>query len=87
MGRWSLVVILAITTASTACPAHADEAPPAPEQVTALSPELRQAAGLEREVDLIGMGRHFEIWDRAKHQAQEAAVIEAGMPDAVRDIV
>lgn len=52
-----------------------------------ISPELRQAAGLEREVDLIGMGRHFEIWDRAKHQAQEAAVIEAGMPDAVRDIV
>ena len=43
MGRWCLVVILAITTASTACPAHADEAPPAPEQVTALSPELRQA--------------------------------------------
>jgi len=52
-----------------------------------ISPELRLAAGLERDVDLIGMGRHFEIWDRAKHQAQEAAVIEAGMPDAVRDIV
>ncbi|MGA8010611.1 MAG: division/cell wall cluster transcriptional repressor MraZ [Thiomonas sp.] len=52
-----------------------------------ISPELRQVSGLEREVDLIGMGKHFEIWDRAKHQAQEATVIEAGMPDAVRDIV
>ena len=52
-----------------------------------ISPELRLAAGLEREVDLIGMGKHFEIWDRARHQAQEATVIEAGMPEAVRDIV
>lgn len=43
MGPWWILVILAITTASTACPAHADEAPPAPEQVMALSPELRQA--------------------------------------------
>lgn len=52
-----------------------------------VSPELRLAAGLEREVDLIGMGSHFELWDRATHQAREAQVIEAGMPDAVRDIV
>jgi MraZ protein len=52
-----------------------------------ISPELRLASGLEREVDLIGMGRHFEIWDRVRHQAQEATVIEAGMPEAVRDIV
>lgn len=52
-----------------------------------ISPELRLAAGLERDIDLIGMGSHFEIWDRATHRAREAAVIEAGMPDAVRDIV
>ncbi len=52
-----------------------------------ISPELRLAGGLERDIDLIGMGSHFEIWDRATHQAREAQVIEAGMPDAVRDIV
>ncbi|MDE2252818.1 MAG: division/cell wall cluster transcriptional repressor MraZ [Betaproteobacteria bacterium] len=52
-----------------------------------LSPELRAAARIEREIDLIGMGSHFEVWDRATHQSREAAVIEAGMPDAVREIV
>ncbi len=52
-----------------------------------IPPELRAAARIEREIDLIGMGSHFEVWDRATHQAREAAVIEAGMPDAVRDIV
>ena len=52
-----------------------------------IAPELRAAAHIERDVDLIGMGSHFEVWDRATHQAREAAVIEAGMPDAVRDIV
>ncbi len=52
-----------------------------------ISPELREAAGLVREIDLIGMGSHFEIWDRATHKAREQAVIEAGMPAAVTDIV
>ena len=51
------------------------------------SPELRAAARIERDIDLIGMGTHFEIWDRATHQAREAAVIDAGMPEAVRNIV
>ncbi len=52
-----------------------------------ISPELRAVARIERAIDLIGMGSHFEIWDRATHQSREAAVIEAGMPEAVRNIV
>ncbi|RDS99821.1 transcriptional regulator MraZ, partial [Burkholderia contaminans] len=28
-----------------------------------VSPELRMAAGLEKEVMLLGMGSHFELWD------------------------
>ena len=28
--------------------------------------ELRSAAGLEREVMLLGMGAHFELWDVAR---------------------
>ena len=50
-------------------------------------PELRAGARIERDIDLIGMGSHFEVWDRATHQQREAQVIAAGMPDAVRDIV
>ncbi|WP_394000087.1 tetratricopeptide repeat protein [Luteimonas sp. WGS1318] len=43
MGRWFLAVILAIAASTTARAAHADETPPSPEQVMAISPELRQA--------------------------------------------
>lgn len=40
-----------------------------------VSPELRVAAGLVREVKLIGMGDHFELWDKATHDAEEAAAL------------
>lgn len=30
-----------------------------------VSPELRTAADLNREVMLLGLGAHFELWDRA----------------------
>jgi len=50
-----------------------------------VSPELRQAAGLTREVMLLGMGRHFELWDKATYEAKEAEAMQAGMPDAFRD--
>jgi MraZ protein len=30
------------------------------------SPELRAAVGLDKEVMMMGMGSHFEIWDAAK---------------------
>lgn len=52
-----------------------------------IPPALREAVGLARDVDLIGMGSHFEIWDRETHKAKEQAVVEAGMPAAVTDIV
>jgi MraZ protein len=48
-----------------------------------ISPELRASVGLEREVMLMGMGSHFEIWDAAKLAANEAAAIEAGTPDVL----
>lgn len=50
-----------------------------------ISPELRQAAGIEREVVLLGMGRHFELWDRATYQAQEAEAMQGEMPDVFKD--
>ncbi len=50
-----------------------------------ISPELRSTAGLTREVMMIGMGTHFEIWDAAKLAASEQQAIEAGMPEALSD--
>jgi MraZ protein len=50
-----------------------------------VSPELRAAAGLTRDVMLLGMGSHFELWDSARYAAHEAAVMQQGLPDALRD--
>ena len=47
------------------------------------SPELRAAASLTREVMMLGMGSHFEIWDSALLAAKEREAIEAGMPEAI----
>lgn len=48
-----------------------------------ISPELRSAVGLARDVMLLGMGSHFEIWDAAKLDESEAAAVAAGMPDVL----
>lgn len=50
-----------------------------------ISPELRSAAGLTRDVRLIGMGSHFEIWDAAKLADSESAAIANGMPDVLNN--
>lgn len=50
-----------------------------------IAPELRSAVGLARDVMLLGMGSHFEIWDAAKHADREAQTIAAGMPESLRD--
>ncbi|MDP3621729.1 MAG: division/cell wall cluster transcriptional repressor MraZ [Polynucleobacter sp.] len=49
-----------------------------------VSPELRAAAGIEREVILLGMGSHLELWDAATYAAKEQAAIAQGMPDALK---
>ncbi len=48
-----------------------------------ISPELRAAIGLEKEVMMLGMGTHFEIWDAAKLAADEASAVAGGMPDVL----
>lgn len=50
-----------------------------------VSPELREAAGLSKEVILMGMGTHFELWDKAIYQAKEAAARKQAMPDVFKD--
>ncbi|MBC2770353.1 division/cell wall cluster transcriptional repressor MraZ [Pusillimonas minor] len=50
-----------------------------------VSPELRQAAGLTRDVMLLGMGSHFELWDAEAWARNEAEALSQGMTDALDD--
>jgi MraZ protein len=48
-----------------------------------IAPELRNAVGLARDVMLLGMGSHFEVWDATKLAESEAQAVAAGMPDVL----
>jgi len=48
-----------------------------------IAPELRSAAGMTREVMMMGMGAHFELWDTAELERREAEDLAKGMPDAL----
>ncbi len=48
-----------------------------------IAPELRDAVGMQRDVMLLGMGTHFEIWDAAKLAESEAQAVAQGMPDVL----
>jgi MraZ protein len=49
-------------------------------------PELRQFAGLVRDVTLLGMGGHFELWDTARYAAKEQEVMRNPMPEVLMDL-
>ena len=49
-----------------------------------IAPELRASAGLVRDVMLLGMGSHFELWDAERHAAHEVAVMQSPMPDSLK---
>jgi MraZ protein len=51
-----------------------------------IASELREAAGIGREVVLLGMGAHFEMWDAAVLVAKEAEAIAGGIPEALSGI-
>lgn len=50
-----------------------------------ISPELRAFAALTKDVMLLGMGSHFELWDAARYAEHEAQVMQSEMPDALKD--
>ncbi len=50
-----------------------------------VAPELRDAVGLSRDVMMLGMGSHFEVWDAAKLAADEQQAVASGMPDVLSD--
>ena len=49
-----------------------------------ISPELRVAANIEREIILLGMGSHLELWDAQIYSTKEQAAIVQGMPEALK---
>lgn len=51
-----------------------------------LPPELRAWAGLEKDVVFMGMGNRFELWDKARYEAHEAAVLEQDMSAQLNDL-
>ena len=53
-----------------------------------VSPELREAAGIDKDsaVMLLGMGSHFELWDKAAYVAHEAQVKATEMPPVLQDL-
>jgi MraZ protein len=42
--------------------------------------ELRTPSGLERDVMLLGMGAHFELWDLARLATHEREQLAGGLP-------
>ena len=49
-----------------------------------IAPELREAAGLERNVMLLGMGPHLELWDAQRYAAADAEAMNSPMPDELK---
>lgn len=47
-----------------------------------VAPELREAAGLERDVMLSGVGEHFELWEPARMRELELKHLAEGGLDA-----
>ena len=52
-----------------------------------ISPELRAAAGLAKDVMLLGMGSHFELWDAQRYAAHEAEAMQQDMPDVLQGLL
>jgi MraZ protein len=50
-----------------------------------VSPELRNAAGISKEVVLLGMGSYLELWDGAAYAEKEAEAMKGAMPDVFKD--
>ncbi len=55
-----------------------------------IPPELRRYAGLERDVMLLGMLTHLELWDEQRYRDHEAASAKTALtalPEAARKLM
>lgn len=50
-------------------------------------PELRAAAGLDKELLLVGNGHLLELWDKQRFNEQEALTVAGGMPPEIKSFV
>jgi MraZ protein len=50
-----------------------------------VAPELRAYAGIEKDVVLMGMGGHLELWDASRYAAHEATALGQPMPESLQD--
>jgi MraZ protein len=50
-----------------------------------VSPELRAAVGMTRDTLLLGMGSHFELWDKPTYDAKEAEALKGATSQVVKD--
>jgi MraZ protein len=50
-----------------------------------ISPELCAAAGISKDTMLLGMGNHFELWDKATYETLEAQAMQGEMPDVFKE--
>ena len=48
-----------------------------------IAPELRNAAGMTRDVMLMGLGAHFELWDAAALARREAEDLAQYLPEVL----
>ncbi len=47
-----------------------------------IAPELRERCEIRRDVMLLGMGEHFELWNPERLAALEREQLASGLPDA-----
>ncbi|NLY64394.1 MAG: division/cell wall cluster transcriptional repressor MraZ [Alcaligenaceae bacterium] len=50
-----------------------------------IAPELRNAAAMVKEVVLVGMGRHFDLWDAQLFAQMQAEDMAKGLPESLDD--
>jgi len=54
-----------------------------------IAPELRQSNGISKEITLRGMGKYFELWDKATYDAKElrqSSGMQDVLPEAMKAI-
>jgi MraZ protein len=44
-----------------------------------------RGAGIAKDTVLLGMGNHFELWDKVAYETQEAKAMQEQMPDVFKD--
>jgi MraZ protein len=50
-------------------------------------PELRERVGLNRDVLMMGVGDHFELWDVAAWNKRESEVVVGGAPESIANLI